>query len=743
MNEEIESAKPSSGMGLGDIYFILFRQKWIILLSSTFGIAAALAVLLLKPKRYESDTKLYIRYVASGQSLRPPGSEGTTVTLNAQEQAIINTEVELLQSFDLARQVVELVGADKILGTTGGSNNVNAAAALVKKGIALELPIRGSVIPITFRHSDPEMAQVILNKIILAYFRKHADAHQSVGNMGEFLQKETARLRDEIVVTETELRDIKNKVGVISIEEAKTGYAEQLSRVREELFGAEADLAAQQAALGELPSNPPVVVEPTNNLAALPASVVNEYKALFGRLDFLSRREQELLMQYTKGSRLVREVHDQIAEIENTKKTLELQYPGLAELIITPVPVAGLPANGPTVGVQVRALKSKVAVLRAQMGQIQGEAAKLDEMEPRIMELTRKKERQEADLKYYATSLEQSKVDRAMGAEAAPNIGIIEPPTPPVKKWPKPFLKKVAGLAAAGIIGGLVLAFLIELLFDRSVKRGVDVENKLHLPLFMTIPDMNHPGQKSLIGAAADRSPLQLNPAPGESVAAGKLMEIAGGGGEHPIRRFYEGLRNRLIVHFEVWNLKHKPKLVAVTSCGRGSGVSSTAAGLAASLSETGDGSVLLVDMNCERGTAQHFLKGQAVSGLETALTSPVKSSDLIHTNLYAADDNPGRDLLPEALPRRFATLMPKFKASNYDFIIFDMPPVSQTSVTPRIAGFMDMVLLVIEAEKTNQDLVKRANALLAESNAKVRAVLNKTRNYVPARLQQELLDDQ
>jgi Mrp family chromosome partitioning ATPase len=254
----------------------------------------------------------------------------------------------------------------------------------------------------------------------------------------------------------------------------------------------------------------------------------------------------------------------------------------------------------------------------------------------------------------------------------------------------------------------------------------------------MTIPDMKQSGHRSLIGAAAGRAPLQLNAAAG----AGNLMEVATGDREHPMRRFYEGLRNRLIVHFEIWNLKHKPKLVAVTSCGRGAGVSSTAAGLAASLSETGDGSVLLVDMNCERGAAQHFIKGKAVSGLETALTSPVKSSDLIHTNLYAMDDNPGRDLLPEALPRRFATLMPKFKASNYDFIIFDMPPVSQTSVTARIAGFMDMVLLVIESEKTNQDVVKRANALLAESNAKVRAVLNKTRNYVPARLQQELLDD-
>ena len=75
------------------------------------------------------------------------------------------------------------------------------------------------------------------------------------------------------------------------------------------------------------------------------------------------------------------------------------------------------------------------------------------------------------------------------------------------------------------------------------------------------------------------------------------------GNRRHPLRRFYEGLRDRLVVYFEVKNLPHKPKLVGVTSCGQGAGVSSIATGLAASLSETGEGNVLLVDMNDRRGS--------------------------------------------------------------------------------------------------------------------------------------------
>ncbi len=114
----------------------------------------------------------------------------------------------------------------------------------------------------------------------------------------------------------------------------------------------------------------------------------------------------------------------------------------------------------------------------------------------------------------------------------------------------------------------------------------------------------------------------------------------------------------------------------------------------------------------------------------------------MVQSNLYVATELPENDKFPRALPGRFANLMPKLKASDYDYIIFDMPPVSQTSMTLRAARIMDTVLLVIEAEKTSQDVVKQAVALLAEAKVNVNTVLNKTRNYVPSRLQPELSND-
>jgi len=65
------------------------------------------------------------------------------------------------------------------------------------------------------------------------------------------------------------------------------------------------------------------------------------------------------------------------------------------------------------------------------------------------------------------------------------------------------------------------------------------------------------------------------------------------------------------------------------------------------------------------------------------------------------------------------------------------MPAVSQITPTQRLARFMDMVLMVVESEKTDRDQAKRVGSLLVETKTNVGVVLNKLRTNVPQRLQQ------
>ncbi len=224
----------------------------------------------------------------------------------------------------------------------------------------------------------------------------------------------------------------------------------------------------------------------------------------------------------------------------------------------------------------------------------------------------------------------------------------------------------------------------------------------------------------------------------GEGDAETSVVPWAGG---EQLDTYLEGLKERLMTYFEVHNLNmKKPKLVAVTGCEKGVGVSTVASGLAAALSNAGTGSVLLVDMNKGQGLAKSFSKGDVTRGLTEMLQAGSHDDAKLQENLYLASADREEDGSPaKGLPSRFNNLVPKLKASDYDYIIFDMPPVTQTSATPRLASYMDITLMVLESEKTGQQMAARANALMRAARANVAAVLNKYRPHVPARLSHEL----
>lgn len=744
-------------MSMGDIYFVLFRHKWMILFFSLAGIVGAILLLfVVKPPQYQSEAMLSIRYVVEGKSLNPPGEEQNTRSLNERSGSIINTEVAILHSFDLAEQVVQAVTPEKILAKFGGNTDTNRAAMVVRNGLTVEPLIESSVIRITFQHPDPALVRPALGEIIDAYFTKHVQMHQGMGVSDDFLTNETVRLRAELVQTDDELGKLKRAANVISIGDSQKAYAEQISKIRQELFSAEAELSEHQAVLGDLAKSVGTKPETTNVDFAVevPSEQLDNYRRICKQLTFLKEKEQDYLTRqgFTAENLLVKQEREQIEQLEALKKDLEVKYPKLVALDVpSSSDFLGRPESASidlrTESENVTGLRAKIQALKSQFNQVWAEATNFEKVETSISELEQKKQVEEANLKYFMGNLEETRISAALGEEKAANISIIQEPSPPAKGWSKPFKKKVALVAAGGIFGGLALAFLIELFLDRSVKRPADIETKLRLPLFISIPAIEGNGH---FLPFTGRNRLRLKDAGGNERGTAETdapRQVAGAGvdsriRQHPLRRYYGGLRDRLIVHFETRNLARKPKLVAVTSCGNGAGVSSIAAGLAASLSETGDGNVLLVNISGEQGVAQQFYKGKPGGSLDEALEAGKKQEALVRADLYANTEQMDGDMLPADLPPKISALIPKFKASEYDYIIFDMPPVNQTSVTARLSGLMDIVLLVIESEKTKQDVVQRVNKLLAVSKANVSTVLNKTRTYVPARLHQEFLND-
>jgi uncharacterized protein involved in exopolysaccharide biosynthesis/Mrp family chromosome partitioning ATPase len=736
-----ERQNQAAGLNLTDLYYIFFRHKWKIALFSAAGFLAAAVVYFAMPASYTSEASLYIRYILESRVPSAIAGDPQTKTLDTGGANMINSEIEIIKSLDLAIQVAEAIGPEKILGKGSAQTNKYEAANAIRRGLTVGVPARSDILRIAFQGSNREIVQPVLSKLIDAYLLKHVEIHRNVGTFDDVLTQKTDALRSQLAQTEQDLRRAKTNAGVMSIEDSKKAYTEELSKIRQELFNTQAELAQRQAALAEHRKLLPGKAEtPSEKPAAdFPSDKTEEYKSVCGRLDSYRRKEQELLAQYTEESPLVRGIRERIAAAEKTQKELEADYPKLIELRLASSKTGGAvnDFSDENASIWITALEAKIKVLGSQLETRTAEAKAVNELEPAITELQRKRDLEETKYRHFSTSLEQTRFDELLGAGKTSNISVAQTPCPPYREA-RELVKILSGLAIGGVVAGFALAFLIEFFLDPTVRRPTEVETRLHLPLFLTIPRLRRNGRPALPAPALPGADASGPGEAGAETGTNKKSEVVPWHAKG-LATYYDALRDRLMTFFDAHNLTHKPKLIAVTGCGKGAGVTTIATGLAASLSETGDGNVLLVDMNTAQGAAHPFFKGKPGVSLADALGSDTRDNALVQENLYAVAERGNNGLLPSVLPRRFSSLVPKLKASDYDYIIFDMPPVSQISVTARLAGFMDTVLLVIESEKTDRDVAKRAVAMLAESKAEVCAVLNKNQRYVPDRLQQEL----
>src|SRR5262249_4671650 len=153
---------------------------------------------------------------------------------------VIVAEMEILTSWDLALQVVDAIGPERILAKVGGGNNRNEAAAVVMNGVTVDTPRKGNVISVSCSHADPEMAQLILSKLMDFYAKRHGEMHRESG-VFDFLTQQTDQLRSQLVQTEEELTKLKGQSDMISVEDSRKEIMTQLSTIRAALLEAEAD----------------------------------------------------------------------------------------------------------------------------------------------------------------------------------------------------------------------------------------------------------------------------------------------------------------------------------------------------------------------------------------------------------------------------------------------------------------------------------------------------------------------
>jgi len=646
MTEIRRETQQHSGMNLSAILFALFKRKWSIILLALVGIIAAAAFYFLYPPVYQSQAKLLVRYVLERSAVdsidnttRPNQASKTT-------DSVIDSEVQILTSWDLAAQVAEAIGPKRL-----GAPSKEAAAGSIVSGLQVTASKGSDVMLVSFKNRDPQIATLVLQELLSRYFIKHLEVHRSAGAF-DFVTQQTDQVRARLNQTEDTLRSLRDKTGIVSLKDGSDALTSEAAKTKEQLNAAEADLLEQQALATEMGKKKP--------------------------------------KQWRSKS-------------SPSEKTLD------------------------SVKAQVAGTQAKIEAFKARLRDIQQRTKQLSELGPQIEELERKREMDEANYKYFAASLEKARIDEALDPSKMPNISAVQRPSPPMLDT-KTRDKIALGLAGGGIALGIALALLRGLLLNRTVGRPLELETQLHIPLMLSIPY-----SRALNGRrASSRNGSPANPgAPATSRPRAKLAPWETG---HFMRPYCDAIRDRLGLYFELNHLTHKPKLVGIAGFSAAAGTSTLAAGLAASLSETNEGKVLLVDVNLGPEDVHQFFKGKPAYSLSAAL-KPKGAIDSAADNLYLATVGSPHVGPAQLGLRKFFDMMPNLKASDFDYIIFDMPQLSQTSPTWGMAAFMDKLLVVVEAEKDNRERIKRGYGKLVAERDNVAVVVNKARSYGPKSL--------
>jgi len=257
----------------------------------------------------------------------------------------------------------------------------------------------------------------------------------------------------------------------------------------------------------------------------------------------------------------------------------------------------------------------------------------------------------------------------------------------------KPRKKQNAALGLlVGIFLGGGLAFFLEYL-DTSIRTIEDIEKYLSWPVLGIVPRFD----QTVKGKASDS---EIQP------VVSKFPKSASA-------EAYRTLRTNI----QLADLDNPPKFLVITSAIPLEGKSTTALNLAVALAQK-EGKVLLVDADLRKSTIHKLLHLDNSSGLadlilnHSHLAASVKQSKNID-NLWvltggSLPSNPS-ELLGSS---RMKTLVEQMR-KEYEYVIFDTPPLMSVSDSVILASQADGILIVVSPGKVKGEIGRRTKELL------------------------------
>ena len=245
-----------------------------------------------------------------------------------------------------------------------------------------------------------------------------------------------------------------------------------------------------------------------------------------------------------------------------------------------------------------------------------------------------------------------------------------------------------------GAMMGMFLAFLLNFL-DKRVKSEQEVEKLVNVP---TLGIIEFDKKRKRERGSKRNLTTSINP-------------------KSPISEQYRTIRTNI----QFLMIDKEIKTLAFTSAAPGEGKTTTIANLAITLAYQGD-KVLLIDADLRKPTLHQLIGVRNQHGLTNLITKKsTKKSAILRVpriaNLYVLPSGPIPPNPSELLNSKKMKNLISELSQEYDWVLFDTPPVLAVTDAQILANRCDGVILVLKSNQTQKEELVKAKELLDKAN--------------------------
>jgi len=474
---------------LRDLAAIGFRRKRVLAFCFCGILVGVILAAFAMPAEYKAQTKLLVKKGRMDPVVTPEQTAPIMFRDTVTEEEL-NSEVELIESDDLLRQVVIDCGLDRrksLFGLLdrwqGDQARIANAVRRLRSGLVVEVIKKTNLISISYESEKPELAARVLRTLNDGYIQKHLEVHHPGGQV-QFFEQETEQYRKALADAEQHLKEFSGQQGGVSPAEVRDQTLEKLAEFNSTLSSIRADIASAKTRIQDLESQQ----------KATPSRLTTQMKkgdnaqvleTLKSTLMTLELKRTELLTKYQPNYPLVTEVDKEIADTKSA----------LAQEEGTPVSEETTDRN-PTyqwINEELAKAKSDLSGLQARETATQAivnvynnNARVLDEKGLLQQDLLRTQKANEDNYLLYLKKGEEARIATALDQTRILNVAITEPPSVPVlpsrSVWT---FVSVGCLLAFVFSAGLAVTLDYS---DRSFRTPSEVLAELKIPVLAAVP---------------------------------------------------------------------------------------------------------------------------------------------------------------------------------------------------------------------------------------------------------------